>query len=213
MKAVVALLIALIPLVWIYLKHYAKKANSIVQANLHLERLDEKLKQRDWDGADREVFNLIMKTMRFSEVSEYFDRVKSTERNRRCLAYLELSQLLDELDKTPDEVLLKDADDFAITGGEIEHIVNQLWQKFDHEVLHLEILEAQLNFMRGFVKMFHHFAVQGHTTSARRVLFLGGDEFSPDALAARDALAKELEAMMCRHKAFQRIIEKELVEA
>lgn len=194
MKAVAALLFALVPLIWIYLKHYTKKANGFVQANLALERLDAQLVAGNWREAKVVFDSLILKTLQYPEVNAYFERLPMTERNKRCMLYMKLLSILDELESIPSDVLLSCQDKFDVTGLEMDSHFDKLWKMFDRLALHEDRIAAQINIVLSIAQSILHFAKNGETQQAQRALMrAGGEDFPQETIHLREDAASVIE--------------------
>lgn len=213
MKAIAALLFALIPLLWIYFKHYAKKANGVVQSNLLLERLDAHLAKGNWVDAKMEFDALVLKSMQYPEVNAYLERMPVTDRNKRCMFYMKLLSILDELESIPRDVLLSNQDRFDVTGIEMDEHFNKLWRGFDNLAMSGDRVTAHINITLSIAQTILHFAKTGETRQAKRALIrTAGDEFPQETMHLREEAGSVIEYFLLNLTSI-RLLTEEQVEA
>ncbi|AAP69905.1 hypothetical protein WH06_24080 [Aeromonas salmonicida subsp. salmonicida] len=194
MKAIIPLLLALIPLIYIYLKHYAKKANGIVQANLALERLDAQLTSESWWGAKNEFNTLTLNSLKYPEMILYMEKLPVTKRNTRCVSYMKLISVLDELERIPNDVLLSNQDKFDVSSMEMDCLFNKLWKDFDIKAINEDIIAAKIDIVLSIAQSILYFARNGETTQAKRAIMrAGGDEPPLETMHLREEAASVVE--------------------
>ena len=194
MKAIIPLLLALIPLIYIYLKHYAKKANGIVQANLALERLDAQLISENWGEAKNEYNTIALNSLKFPEMLSYMEKLPITKRNTRFVLYMKLIGVLDELERIPNDVLLSNQDKFDVTGMEMDSLYNKLWKDFDIKAINEDIVAAKIDIVLSIAQSILYFAKNGETTQAQRAIMrAGGDEPPLETMHLREEAASVVE--------------------
>ena len=194
MKAMIPLLLALRPLIYIYLKHYAKKANGIVQANLALERLDAQLISESWAMAKNEFNMLTLNSLKYPEMISYMEKLPITKRNIRCTLYMKLISVLDELEGIPNDVLLSNQDKFDVSGMEMDRLFNKLWEDFDIKAINEDIIAAKIDIVLSIAQSILYFAKNGETTQAQRAIMrAGGDEPPLETMHLREEAASVIE--------------------
>lgn len=151
MKLLVALLLAAAPLLWFYIKAAARKTNGLVQANLHLERMDEHLINYRHEAAKQEFDLLVLKSIKYPEITRYCESLPNNARNQRCLAFMKhiteqkeaairtppFTQIThnDTIEQESEETHAKDARAASPKNKETDQIAIKFWEQFDTEYL------------------------------------------------------------------------------
>ena len=88
MKAVLGLLLVLVPFVWFYVKHYSKKLTLRMETNLFLDRLYEALLREDAELAMSLYSRFFQKVGDDMAYAVYLGNLPPTPRNNACLSFM-----------------------------------------------------------------------------------------------------------------------------
>lgn len=88
MKAVLGLLLVLVPFVWFYVKHYSKKLALRMETNLYLDRLYEALLREDAELAMSLYSRFFQKFGDDIDYAVYIGNLPATPRNSACISFM-----------------------------------------------------------------------------------------------------------------------------
>ena len=107
MKAVLGLLLLVVPFVWFYVKHYSKKGYVRMQTSMFLDKLYAELQSENITGASRLVIDFLNKASEDMEYMHILNNLPLTPRNKLCFDFIEhvAKQASDQMmEETPERL-------------------------------------------------------------------------------------------------------------
>lgn len=88
-KAIVGLLLLLVPFAWFYIRYYAKQLKAKMEVNLFLDSLHNALVQSNMEEAYRIFNGFCIKSLGDRDVMYQLDKLPMTRRNIECLQFMQ----------------------------------------------------------------------------------------------------------------------------